>query len=145
MAFVRSHKIRLYPTAEQEIYFRKACGCARFAYNWGLEEWKRQYDAGKKPCWHTLRKQFDAIKRDKFPFVMEVTKCAVNQPFTNLGTAFSAFFAGRTGYPTFKKKGIRDSFYIETSSARFSGMNIRIARVGWVKMAEERRFDGHVN
>ncbi len=32
----RSHVIRLNPTPEQEVYFRKACGIARHAYNWAL-------------------------------------------------------------------------------------------------------------
>jgi hypothetical protein len=30
----RAHVIRLNPTPEQEVYFRKACGVARHAYNW---------------------------------------------------------------------------------------------------------------
>jgi len=42
-----AHRIRLVPTADQEVYFRKACGVARFAYNWALAEWKRQYKAAK--------------------------------------------------------------------------------------------------
>src|SRR5437868_169717 len=36
----RSHIIRLHPTPEQEVYFRKACGVARHAYNWALARWK---------------------------------------------------------------------------------------------------------
>jgi hypothetical protein len=32
----RSHVIRLNATPEQDIYFRKACGVARHAYNWAL-------------------------------------------------------------------------------------------------------------
>ena len=33
---VLSHRIRLNPTPEQVTYFRKACGTARFVYNWAL-------------------------------------------------------------------------------------------------------------
>ena len=29
-----AHKIRLTPTPEQVTYFKKACGTARFVYNW---------------------------------------------------------------------------------------------------------------
>ena len=32
----RAHLIGLNPTKEQEVYFRKACGVARHAYNWAL-------------------------------------------------------------------------------------------------------------
>jgi putative transposase len=43
-----AHKIQLIPTPKQEIYLRRASGTARFAYNWGLAEWNRQYAAGEK-------------------------------------------------------------------------------------------------
>jgi putative transposase len=33
-----AHKIHLDPNDAQETYFRKACGVARFAYNWALAE-----------------------------------------------------------------------------------------------------------
>jgi putative transposase len=39
---IRAHVIALDPTIEQSIYFARACGVARFAYNWALGEWKRQ-------------------------------------------------------------------------------------------------------
>ncbi|BCJ87052.1 helix-turn-helix domain-containing protein [Effusibacillus dendaii] len=45
---LRSHKIALQPNNKQSTYFAKACGVARFAFNWGLAEWKRQYEAGEK-------------------------------------------------------------------------------------------------
>ena len=34
-----SHRIRLDPTPEQVSYFRRACGTARFTYNWALAAW----------------------------------------------------------------------------------------------------------
>jgi putative transposase len=43
---ILAHRIRLVPTADQESYFARACGVARFAYNWALAEWQRQYAAG---------------------------------------------------------------------------------------------------
>jgi transposase len=36
---IKAHKIRLNPTSEQESYFFRASGVARFAWNWALE-WK---------------------------------------------------------------------------------------------------------
>jgi putative transposase len=44
-----AHKIALDPNAAQRLYFARASGCARFAYNWALGEWQRQYKAGEKP------------------------------------------------------------------------------------------------
>lgn len=44
---IRAHKIRLNPTPEQEIYLHKACGIARFAFNWGLAEYIDMGDAAR--------------------------------------------------------------------------------------------------
>ena len=44
-----AHQIAMIPSTEQEQYFRKACGVARFAYNWGLSEWQKQYTTGEIP------------------------------------------------------------------------------------------------
>jgi putative transposase len=44
---IRVHKVRLYPNNQQATLFAKSCGVARFAYNWALAEWKRQYEAGE--------------------------------------------------------------------------------------------------
>ena len=35
---LRSHKIALQLNNQQATYFAKACGVARFAFNWGLAE-----------------------------------------------------------------------------------------------------------
>ena len=43
-----SHKIALNPNNKQNTYFFKAAGVARFAYNWGLAEWNRQYGEWKE-------------------------------------------------------------------------------------------------
>lgn len=122
---LRVHKIKLNPDQEQEIYFRKACGVARHAYNWALAEWNRQYEAGEKPNEANLRKQYNAIKPVEFPWALEVTKCAPQQAIKNAGTAYKNFFdrlkkgkKGRdAGYPQFKKKGIRDSFRADNGPA----------------------------
>ena len=106
---ILAHKIRLTPTPEQVVYFRKACGTARFTYNWALAEWQRQYKAGETPSMFALKKQFNAVKRQAFPWITEVTKCATDSGIMNLGKAFSNFFQKRSKYPRFHKKGVHDS------------------------------------
>jgi len=39
---IKAHKIRLNPAPQQEAYFHRASGVARFAWNWALEEYKQQ-------------------------------------------------------------------------------------------------------
>src|SRR6266536_3488917 len=91
---IKAHKIRLNPTAEQLTYFAKAAGTARFVFNWGVAEWKRQYEAGEKPSALKLKKTFNALKEEMFPWVYDVTKSAVEGAFQDLGAAFKHFFEG---------------------------------------------------
>ncbi len=155
-----AHKIELVPTTDQKEYFAKACGVSRFAYNWALANWNSQYQEWKaaeeearkngtinplsKPSEYELRKQFNAIKKEQYPFVKEVTKCAVQQSIKDLGVAFVRFFKKQSDYPVFHKKGKNDSFYLDNTQFKIIGKRIHIPKLGWVKMREYLRFNGKI-
>lgn len=149
---IRAHVIAIDPTARQAIHFARACGVARFAYNWGLAEWKRQYEAGEKPSANKLKAQWNAIRRKEFPWSCDVTKCASGQAIMNLGKAFSNFFrdlkkpngSRKARFPRFKKKGRNDRFAIWNDQFEVDGRRIKIPKLGWVRMQEELRFDGKI-
>jgi len=142
---IRAHRIRLNPTPEQAEYFVKASGTRRFVYNWGLEEWQRQYQAGGKPSAKKLKKDFNAIKREQFPWVYEVTKCAAEGAFMDLGSAFKNFFEGRAKYPKFKsKKRSRDGFYVANDKFSLGAYWIKLPHIGKVNMVEKLRFEGKI-
>jgi putative transposase len=153
---VRVHKIRLNPTTEQAKYFARACGVARFAYNWALAEWTRQHKEGGKPNEAALRKQLNSIKAVEFPWMAEVTKCAPQVAIKNVGLAFNHFFrrvklGKKPGYPRFKRKGIRDSFRADNGPVNASshavqvvGRTVKLPRCGVVRMREELRLAGRV-
>ncbi len=140
-----AHQIEFSPyTHEQEIVLRKSCGVARFTYNWALAEWTRQYKNGEKPSANQLKKQFNQIKRQQFPWIYEVTKCAAEHAFVNLGSAFTRFFKKQARYPQFKKKGEDDAFYVSNDKFKLEGDRLRIQKLGWVKLTEQVRFPGKI-
>jgi putative transposase len=160
---ILAHRIRLVATAEQEAYFRRACGVARFAYNWALAQWRRDYEAGDKPSEIALRKTLNAIKHSEFPWMREVTKNAPQQAIKNLGRAFGNFFDDLAKYrrgeiawkrvriPKFKKKGQNDRFRADNGTDRqhpnavaVDGKRVKLPVVGWVRMRETVRFAGHI-
>jgi putative transposase len=142
---IKAHKIRLHPTLEQAVYFAKAAGTARFVWNWALAEWNRQYEAGLRPTAFKLKKEFNEIRREQFPWTWEVTKNASDQPFLDLGKAFTAFFAGRARRPKFKsKKASSPSFYLANDQFELGDHRIWVPKLGWVNMAENLRFQGKV-
>jgi putative transposase len=145
---IKAHKIRLNPTPEQANYFARAAGTARFTFNWARAEWQKQYEAGGKPTALARRTQFTEIKKDQFPWVYDVTKCAVEGAFMDVAAAFKHFFEGRkagrkTGYPRFKsKKRSRPSFYHANDKFSTGDHWIDMPTLGLVNMAETFRFAG---
>lgn len=141
---VLTHKIRIDPTCKQTIYFLKASGTARFAWNWALARWNELYKTGEKPNALALKKEFNHLKSQMFPWIYEVTKYASQQPFIHLERAFRNFFAKRAKYPKFKKKGIHDSFYIGGDQLKIEEDRVKIPNLGWVRLRESVRFEGKV-
>ena len=142
---IKAHKIRLHPTEEQKVYFAKAAGTARFVWNWALAEWNRHYEAGENPTALKLKKQFNAIRREQFPWMWDVTKNASDQPFFDLQKAFTAFFSGQNARPTFKsRKTSKPSFYLANDQLELGDHRIWIPKLGWVNLAENLRFKGKV-
>ncbi|MBV8557020.1 MAG: transposase, partial [Planctomycetaceae bacterium] len=164
------HKIALDPNKEQEASFRKAAGCARFAYNWALAEWREQYEAGGEPSECSLRRLLNAIKAEAFPWLLEVSKAVIQQAIKNLGAAFSHFFrrleeyrhepdprrkkrlGRKLGSPKLKKKGrCRDAFRADNGpptkgadAIRVDGIYVVLPVIGRIRMRERLRFVGRV-
>jgi putative transposase len=164
-----THKIELRQTPGQADYFARACGTARKVWNWALDEWNKQYGAGQKPSAMSLKKQFNAIKYELFPWLKDMHRDSHSQPFEYLGRAWSRFFADikagariaptdkmlcrslrkqgvKLAYtPNFKKKGrCSDSFYVANDKFKLNGKTIRLPKIGDVSMTESLRFDGKI-
>ena len=148
---ILGHVIALDPTDEQAIHFRRACGTARYAYNWALAEWDRMRAAGEKPSALKLKIAWNAY-RVSIPWSYDVTKCAGNQAILDLRRAFANFFRDvkkpkaqrKFRYPTFKKKAINESFALWNDQFGLDGERVRIPKLGWVKTREALRFEGKI-
>ena len=144
------HRIALDPNNVQATYLARAAGVARFAYNWALAEWQRQFAAHQAdpalplPSQFSLRRQLNAIKREQFPWMLEVTKCAPQMAIIQLGDAFKNFFARRARYPRFRRKGEHDRFTLTNDQFRVDGRRIHIPKLGYVRMREQLRFTGRI-
>jgi putative transposase len=140
-----AHRIRMNPTIEQVEYLKRACGTRRFIYNWGREQWEKQYQAYKleqettreeqrvlrPPNALALKKQFHALREEAYPWTYDVTKCVVEGAFDDLGRAYSNFFAGRAEYPKYKKKGkSHESFYLSNDKFTLGSHWIAVPGLG---------------
>ena len=140
-----AHKIRMNPTPEQVEYLKRACGTRRFIYNWGREQWEKQYQAYKAeqetvpegsrvlkpPNALALKSQFNEIRGQEYPWTYDVTKCVVEGAFDDLKKAYDNFFAGRAEYPKYKKKGkSHESFYLSNDKFTVGSHWISIPGLG---------------
>lgn len=125
----------------------QSCGVARFSYNWALAKWKKHYEAKEKTSAYDLIKELTVIKREQFPWMMDVSKTCPQYAIHNVEKAFKNFFKKQTKYPRFKKKGVKDCFVAVENKEHFKQkkFKIQIPKVGWVKCAENLRFEGKIN
>jgi putative transposase len=154
----RAHRIRLNPTPEQITSFRKACGVARHAYNWALAQWKQARAEGRRVKMKDLKREYNRIKKEQFPWTAEVTKCAPEQAFVHLSAALTNYFRMKeegtqpklkhprkdgeeAGFPHFKsKKRDRLSFYLNNDKFRVDGYWLSVPKLGKVNMTEQLRL-----
>jgi putative transposase len=145
-----THKIRLDPNPEQAAYLARACGTARFVWNWAVGEWNRQRALGGRPNAMALKKQFNAVKYHLFPWLREIHRDAHSQPFANLAKAWESYFANlksgkRAHPPTFKaRERSRDSFYVANDRIQINNGLVRLPRIGQVPAREALRFGGRI-
>lgn len=133
---IKSIKIRLFPTKEQEILMFKSCGIARFTYNWGLSKWEEMYKSGLKPSKAMIRKEFNNTikKQDEYKWLYEVSGQVTAQAFDDLNTAYQNFFKGIAKKPKFKtKKHSRKSFYVRYDVIKFKNNTVNMEKIGKVK------------
>lgn len=166
---IRAHRIRLNPTAEQDQYFWRSAGVARFTWNWALAEYNNALVRGEKPKLAALKIEFNRRRsEDGFaPFVSEVQSYAYQYAFQDLQSAISRYHDLRKkgklkapagwkprkdgkpfGWPRFKARNKTTPAFglANNGGMRFSGHNVLIARCpgGPVNMAEVLRFEGRV-
>ena len=143
----RAHKIRIYPTKEQETQLYKTAGTTRYVYNWALAEWKQMYGAFDKGL---SQEKPSAVKlsarwtKERPEWATEVARDGQTRAIMNVGTAFQNMWKGKSAYPKFHKKGRKDSFYIGNEHAYIENNRISLPKIGKVRLAEPLRYQGKI-
>lgn len=121
-------KIRLLPTSEQEVQFRRSAGVARWAYNHYLgvqqETYERYVKSGGKgvkfiPEGDVRRRINHDLKPTTHQWLNDVGCNVVKQAVKDADTAMRNFFKKKSRYPRFKtRKHCKPSFYVNYESLR---------------------------
>lgn len=144
-----AYRYELKPNVNQRILLAKHAGAARFAYNWALALRIELYEKEKKGTnaiqQHRL---LNSLKASEFPWMYEVSKCAMQEALRDLDKAFKNFFRGqkqkrKIGFPKFKKKGAHNRFRL-TGTIQIKDKEIRLPRLGILKLKEMSKVKGRI-
>ena len=132
---IKSYKIRIYPTKEQEASMWQHIGSCRFIWNYMLALQQRLYDEGKKHL-----SAFDMInllkplKNDgEHEWLYEVSNTSLQRICRDLDRAYKSFFEKRLGFPKFKSRKRSKPNYPIRETLWFSEKQVAIEKIGKVK------------
>ena len=140
-------KIRLIPTPEQEVQFRKSAGIARWAYNRFLGENEELYKKHKEDPvanpvkgiskWDFSKNITKLKKTEEFAWLNEVSNKVIKQAILDADLAKQRYLKGLTGKPRFKSKYHEiPRFYVIYESIKRTDIGFQGERLGNVKTAE---------
>lgn len=154
---VKGWVVRLVPTPEQVVRFKRDDGARRFAYNWAVEEIQRALSvdpevvAYDSAVWShfELRKRWNRVKADIAPWWAECSKEAFSNGIADAVTALKNWHSSKTGaregrrmgFPRFHRKG-RDPVRCKYTTGALrvdDSRHVVLPRVGTVQTAENIR------
>ena len=126
---------------------RRFAGSCRFVFNKALALQKERHEQGdKKLGYAQLCKQLTQWKLDSSTaWLTDTPSQALQQTLKDLERAYSNFFAKRTDFPRFKKKGGSDSFrYPQGCKLDQANSRLFLPKLGWVRYRNSRDVLGSV-
>ena len=122
------------------------CGYRRVAFNFALSSFKSGLDADNWQTEQALRKEFNASKRDKFPWCSDLSQNASKNAIRALGDAVTRWKKGQNRFPVHKKRSGKCSYQADNGAGTVKVYKKRIdlPKIGWVRMREELRYTGEI-
>lgn len=133
---IKSYKIRIYPTKEQEKLIWQHIGACRFVYNYFLAWEQKQYEAGEKYCGKFgFNYELTKLKQqEEYKWLYSVSNASLQSALSDLNTAYQNFFKKRGKYPKFKsKKKSKNAYPVRTNVFYIKGSKFQIEKLGKVK------------
>ncbi len=126
-----AYRYRCYPNATQRAILARTFGAARYVYNWALRlRTDAFYERGERIGYVESSARLTALKRTEgHEWMNEVSSVPMQQALRHLDTAYRNFFAGRTAYPSFRRKDGPQSAEYTTSAFNYRDGRITLAKM----------------
>ena len=143
----KAYSFRIIPNKKQEELINKNIGCARFVFNYFLDQSKDD----KYLSYSKFAKQLPKLKKE-YNWLREVDSISLQQSLKDLDKAFKRFFKRLSGFPKFKsKKNSRQSYRTQyfkrsngTESIEIKDDKIKLPKLGWLKFRKSREVTGKI-
>ena len=111
---LKSYKYKLNPNEDQIVLLNKHFGSIRFAYNYFLNERKKEYETNKNTInyYDNAKSLTELKKQENYSWLNEVNSQSLQGSLKNLETAYKNFFRFKKGFPKFKSKRSKNSFTV---------------------------------
>ena len=140
MQIYKAFKFELMPNGEQVRKMKHFCGCSRFVFNRALAYQNEQYEKDKlfKFSYFNIIKLLPEWKRE-LPWLKDCHSQVLQLSLKDLESAFKNFFAKRSDFPKFKRKGEKDSFrFPQGFKLEPHNNRIYLPKIGWVRYRNSR-------
>lgn len=144
---IKTYRMRLYPTKEQEGLMWQHIGACRYVWNWMLAKQEELYEQGEKHLSaFDMIKLMPSLKNDgEHGWLYEVSATSCQIICRDLDKAYKEFFAKRQGHPKFKsRKRSRACFPVCSNRLRIiSDATMQIQKLGRVKCRIDNRLNAN--
>lgn len=134
---IKSFKIRLYPTKEQEQLMWKHIGACRYIWNYMLAYQEAAYERGEKHLTaFDMINLLKPLKNDgEHEWLYEVSNTSLQKICKDLDEAYKRFFQKKSGFPRFKsRKRSKPAFPISEERLYFADEKyVQVQKLGRVK------------
>ena len=148
MQILKAFKQKLILTPEQSQKCENYAGQNRLVYNTALDQRNLAYSLCKKSIfYHDQAAELKDLK-EAFSFLKEAPAQTFQQSFKDLQIAFDRFFKGISGYPSFRRKFVNDSFrFPEPKGFRITRISkrkgtINLPKLGVCKFWWDKKLEG---
>lgn len=141
---IKSFKIRIYPTKEQEQNMWRHIGASRYIKNYMIDLQKKRHEQGESYLSaFSMIKYITPLKNDgEHNWLYEISNKTLQRSCQDVANAYTSFFNKRAGYPKFKsRKKSKQTFPVDTESFYFKDSRfINIQKIGKVRYRTDFNF-----
>ena len=144
MQILKAFKFELMPNGAQIRRLKQFCGCSRFVFNRALVYRNEQYEADKsfKFSYNKIANLLPEWKRE-LTWLKDCHSQVLQQALKDLESSFKNFFAKRSDFPKFKRKGEKDSFrFPQGCKLEQQNNRIYLPKIGWIRYRNSRAIVG---